>query len=205
MPDPISWAYDWPYFAAALIASYLIGSIPFGLILTRLAGLGDIREIGSGNIGATNVLRTGNKRLAAATLLLDGGKGSVAVVLGHLYGPDIAVTTAAGAVLGHMFPVWVVFKGGKGVATTLGVRLGLTWPAGLVACGVWAVVAAASRYSSLASLTAIVSAVGFTYLLAGPQFAEVVGLLAILVIIKHLGNIRRLIKGKESKIGKIRK
>ena len=121
----------WPYLLAVLLAGYLLGSIPFGLMLTRLAGLGDIRRIGSGNIGATNVLRTGNKALAAATLLLDGGKGAVAVLVAqHLYGPDAAIVAGAGAFLGHLFPVWLNFHGGKGVATTIGILLALAWPVG---------------------------------------------------------------------------
>ena len=134
MPDPISWTFSWPYFAIAFAAGYLLGSIPFGLLLTRLAGLGDLRKIGSGNIGATNVLRTGRKGLAAATLLLDGGKGAAAAAIaGSLYGPDMAVTAAAAAVIGHMFPLWLKFRGGKAVATALGVRLVLAWPVGLAA------------------------------------------------------------------------
>ncbi len=201
MPDPISWAYSWPYFAAALAASYLIGAIPFGLILTRLAGLGDIRAIGSGNIGATNVLRTGNKTLAGATLLLDGGKGAVAVLLGQMFGPDIAVTAGAGVVVGHLIPVWLRFKGGKGVATTLGVLLAIAWPVGLIACGLWLAAAAAFRYSSLASLIAVLSAPGFAYLLAGGQIAWLAGLLALIVTLKHAANILRLARGVEAKIG----
>lgn len=202
MPDPISWAYSWPYFAIALAASYLLGSIPIGLILTRLAGLGDIRGIGSGNIGATNVLRTGNKPLAAATLVLDGAKGAGAVLIGQLYGPDIAVTAAAGVVIGHMVPVWLLFKGGKGVATTLGVLIAIAWPVGLIACGVWLAVAAAFRYSSLASLIAVVSAPGFAYLLHRPQIGELAAFLAVIVVLKHAGNITRLIRGTETKIGR---
>ncbi|MDP6405580.1 MAG: glycerol-3-phosphate acyltransferase, partial [Alphaproteobacteria bacterium] len=137
MPDPISWSYAAPYYAAALGLGYLLGAIPFGLVLTRLAGLGDIRAIGSGNIGATNVLRTGNKALALATLLLDGGKGAAAVLLGTLYGPDIAVLAGTGAFLGHLFPVWLKFKGGKGVATALGILLAIAWPVGILACLTW--------------------------------------------------------------------
>ena len=200
MPDPISWAYSWPYFALALAAAYVLGSIPVGLLLVRLFGHGDIRAIGSGNIGATNVLRTGNKPLAAATLLLDGGKGAAAVLLGALYGPDMALTAGAGAVIGHVAPVWLLFRGGKGVATSLGVLLALEWRLGLIACAVWLAVAALLRYSSLASLVALLSAPGFAYLLSGRQLAELAALLALIVALKHGGNIRRLLAGRESRI-----
>ena len=125
MIDPISWAHSWPYILAGFAAAYLLGSIPFGQVLTKLAGLGDVRKIGSGNIGATNVLRTGNKKLAATTLVLDGAKGAVAVLFADIYGPDIAIVAAAGALLGHLFPVWLKFLGGKGVATALGILLAL--------------------------------------------------------------------------------
>lgn len=201
MPDPISWAYSWPYYAVALAAAYGLGSIPVGLLLARLFGHGDIRAIGSGNIGATNVLRTGNKPLAAATLLLDGGKGAVAVVLGGIYGPDLALTAGAGAVIGHVAPVWLLFRGGKGVATSIGVLLALDWRLGLIACALWLAIAALLRYASLASLVALVSAPGFGYLLAGRQLAELAGLLAIIVVVKHSGNIRRLAAGRESRFG----
>ena len=141
MPDPLGdFSYTWPFYAAALIG-YLLGSIPFGLILTRLAGLGDIRRLGSGNIGATNVLRTGRKGLAAATLLLDGGKGAAAVLLGGLYGPDITVLAAGGALIGHCFPVWLKFRGGKGVAPALGIYLALAPPVGALVCLSWLAVA----------------------------------------------------------------
>jgi glycerol-3-phosphate acyltransferase PlsY len=200
MPDPISWAYSWPYYAVALGAAYLLGSVPVGLLLARLFGHGDIRAIGSGNIGATNVLRTGNKPLAAATLLLDGGKGAVAVLLGGLYGPDLALTAGAGAVIGHVAPVWLRFRGGKGVATSLGVLLGLDWRLGGIALAVWLATAALLRYSSLAALVALVSAPGFAYLLSGRQLAELAALLAIIVVLKHHGNIRRLLSGQETKI-----
>src|SRR5437762_8920691 len=139
----------------ALMLGYLLGSIPFGLLLTRAAGLGDIRAVGSGNIGATNVLRTGHKGLAAATLLLDALKGLAAVLVCSTFGPLAAIAAAWGAVLGHMFPVWLRFKGGKGVATTLGVMWGLSWPVGAIACAAWLLIAAVSRYSSLAALLSI--------------------------------------------------
>ncbi len=201
MPDPISWAHSWPYFAIAFAAGYLLGSIPFGLVLTRLAGLGDIRAIGSGNIGATNVLRTGSKGLAAATLLLDGGKGAAAALIGGLYGPDMAVTAAAAAVIGHMFPLWLKFRGGKGVATALGVLLAMAWPVGLACCAIWLAVAALFRFSSLAAIVALAASPFLAWWLADPQRAELAGFLALLVILRHHANIRRLLKGGEPKIG----
>ena len=152
MPDPISWSHSGPFLAAALLVGYLLGSLPFGLILTRLAGLGDLRRIGSGNIGTTNVLRTGRKDLAAATLLLDGGKGAAAVLLAGIWGPDTALMAGLGAMLGHLYPVWLKFKGGKGVATALGILLAIAWPVGIAACATWLAVAAAFRFSSLSAL-----------------------------------------------------
>lgn len=191
----------WPYLLAVLLAGYLLGSIPFGLILTRLAGLGDIRRIGSGNIGATNVLRTGNKALAAATLLLDGGKGAVAVLIAqHLYGPDAAVVAGAGAFLGHLFPVWLRFRGGKGVATTIGIFLAIAWPVGLIACAVWLLVAALFRYSSLAALIAVAAAPIAAWFLANHQIAALALFLAVVIWQRHHENIRRLLKGEESRI-----
>src|ERR1700687_3258259 len=141
--------FTWPYYAAA-IAGYLLGTIPFGLLLTRAAGLGDIRKIGSGSIGATNVLRTGHKGLAAATVLLDGVKGALAVLIAQHWGPDTAILAGCGALIGHLYPLWLRFKGGKGVATSLGVLLALDWRIGLIACAVWLLAAALSRYSSVA-------------------------------------------------------
>ncbi len=203
MIDPISWAYSWPYIAATLIAGYALGSIPFGLVLTRLAGLGDIRRIGSGNIGATNVLRTGNKALAAATLLLDGGKGAACALAGWEFGgPDYAIVAAAGAMAGHLFPVWLKFRGGKGVATGLGVLLALSWPVGVAACATWLATAALFRYSSLAALVALASAPLFSWWLADPQTTEFAIALAVVIWLKHAGNIRRLLTGAESRIGK---
>ena len=212
MPDPISWVYVWPYFLAALVGGYLLGSVPFGLVLTRLAGLGDIRAIGSGNIGATNVLRTGRKGLALATLLLDSGKGAVAALIGGYWGPDTAILAGLGAVLGHLFPVWLGFKGGKGVATTLGTLIAIDVPVGLAVSITWLLVAVLFRYSSLAALVAI--AVAPLYALYLPllwapdsveigdrQLAEFAAILAVLVWIKHHENIRRLLSGTESKIG----
>lgn len=193
-------AYVWPYYVGGLLA-YLLGSIPFGLLLTRLAGLGDIRKIGSGNIGATNVLRTGNKSLAALTLLLDFGKGLIAVMLGSVWGPDMAKFAAFGVLLGHMFPVWLRFKGGKAVATAGGVLLALKWEIGVAALTVWLVVAVLFRYSSLAALVACVFAPAFTYWLTlNIGLTEFIGLISLLVILRHHANIGRLIRGEESKI-----
>jgi glycerol-3-phosphate acyltransferase PlsY len=214
MPDPISWAHAWPYYLAALAFGYLLGSIPFGLILTRTAGLGDIRRIGSGNIGATNVLRTGHKGLALATLLLDALKGAAALLLVHWqYGPDMAVCAGAGAMLGHCLPVWLRFKGGKGVATALGLLIAAAWPIGAAACLTWLVVAALFRYSSLAALAAVALAPLYAWLAFRwrlPAFGSAIPYLqlsqlalgvAVLVWLRHHENIRRLLAGKESKIG----
>lgn len=194
-------SYTWPFYAG-LVLAYLVGSIPFGLVLTRLAGLGDIRRVGSGNIGATNVLRTGNKPLALAVLLLDGGKGAAAVVLAWRFGPDMAVFAAAGAVLGHCFPVWLRFRGGKGVATTLGVLLALDLVVGAVACAAWAAAAFLFRISSLAALLAMVAAPVAAHVLSLPAVRDVAVLIAVLVIVRHHANIRRLLKGEEPRIGK---
>src|ERR687886_616119 len=155
MPESMNWSLAWPYFLAALAFGYLLGSIPFGVILTRLAGLGDLRRIGSGNIGATNVLRTGRKGLAAATLLGDGLKGAVAVlVMRWLWGPDTALLAGLGAFLGHLFPVWLGFRGGKGVATFIGVLIGLKLLAALIFAIIWLGLAFTTRYSSLSALVA---------------------------------------------------
>lgn len=202
MPDPISWEFAWPYLAAALAGGYVLGSLPFGLILTRLAGLGDVRSIGSGNIGATNVLRTGRKGLAAATLLLDGGKGAAAVLIAQIWGPDMALTAAFGAVVGHLFPVWLGFKGGKGVATTLGVLLALSLPLGALCCALWLLVAFALRISSAAALVSIAAAPLLSwFLLADLQMVELTAALALLVWWRHHANIRRLLTGQEPRIG----
>jgi len=200
MPDLLgSFQYTWPFLAIAL-GGYLLGSIPFGLILTRLAGLGDIRAIGSGNIGATNVLRTGHKGLAALTLLLDGLKGTAAVLIGGYWGPDAAIIAGAGAFIGHLFPVWLKFKGGKGVATMLGILFGIYWPLGLIAVGVWLIVAFAFRYSSLSALTAAAASPVAAWFLANRQIAEFCLFLAVVVWLRHAANIKRLLKGEESKI-----
>ena len=181
--------------------AYLLGSIPFGLVLTRLFGAGDLRKIGSGNIGATNVLRTGRKGLAAATVILDGGKGAVAVGLADYFaGPEAAVIAAGASVLGHLFPVWLRFKGGKGVATTLGVLLAIAWPVGVAACLAWLLIAFTLRYSSLAALVAIGISPFVAWALADDPRAILALFLAVLVFIRHHENIRRLSTGTESKI-----
>ena len=194
---------DWNvgHAATALLFGYLLGSVPFGLLLTRAAGLGDIRQIGSGNIGATNVLRTGRRSLAAATLLLDALKGLAPVLIAATFGPIAAVAAALGAVLGHMFPVWLKFRGGKGMATTLGVMWGLAWPIGAAACLVWLIIAALFRYSSRASLVCVVAGAVVAWIMAVPPVAIVVTALVPLVWIRHHENIRRLLAGTESKIG----
>lgn len=200
MPDPISWSQDLPYFAAGFIVAYLLGSIPFGLLLTKFSGAGDIRNMGSGNIGATNVLRTGRKGLAAATLLLDAAKGTVAVLIGKSFGPDLAVVAAWGAVLGHLFPVWLKFKGGKGGATALGVGIALAPILALYGGLTWFAVAVVLRYSSLATLIAIASAPVYAWMIGEHQIAEAFVPLVVLVWIKHHANIRRLLTGQEPKI-----
>lgn len=186
----------------ALAGGFLLGSIPFGMILTRAAGLGDIRAIGSGNIGATNVLRTGNKGLAALTLLLDALKGTGAVLLfGSLFGEASAMTAGLGAFLGHLFPPWLGFRGGKGVATYIGVLLGLHWPAGVAFCAIWLAVAAASRYSSLSALFASVAVPVGLWFTGHAGLAAISALLGLLLIWKHSANIERLLRGEEPKIG----
>lgn len=187
-----------------LILGYLLGSIPFGVLITRTLGLGDLRAIGSGNIGATNVLRTGNKAAAAATLLLDGGKGAAAVLLArHFAGEGAAMAAALGSFLGHLYPVWLKFRGGKGVATFLGVMLALAWPVGIAACVTWLGVALISRLSSLAALVAA-AATPLWLLVLGPRGMAVwlAVALAALVFLRHAPNIRRLVDGTEPKIGK---
>lgn len=201
MPDLLGDAfYQWPYYAGFALA-YLLGSIPFGLLLTRLVGLGDIRKIGSGNIGATNVLRTGNKPLALAVLLLDAGKGAAAVLIAWRFGPDMAVFAAVGVVLGHCFPVWLKFKGGKGVATTLGVLLALDFPVGAIACLAWLAAAILFRMSSLAALLAMAGTPIAAHFLSMPQIRDAAALIAVLVILRHWANIKRIARGEEPKIG----
>jgi glycerol-3-phosphate acyltransferase PlsY len=203
VPDPISWGLVWPYYLAALALGYLLGSIPFGLLITRMAGQGDIRAIGSGNIGTTNVLRTGRKSLAALTLLGDMLKGTVAVLLAARFGgPDTAVISGVGAFLGHLFPVWLRFKGGKGVATYIGILIGLYWPAALAFAAIWIAVALAFRYSSLSALVAsLVTPLLLWTVFNRVQIAEVSALLTVLLWIMHRENIARLLSGREGKIG----
>ena len=185
----------------AFAIAYLLGSIPFGLILTRFAGTQDLRSIGSGSIGATNVLRTGHKGLAAATVLLDAGKGVVVVLLASRFWPGSEGYAAVGAVVGHCFPAWLRFKGGKGFATAAGVCLALAWPVMLVCALVWAAVLAVSRISSLSSLSAIIAAPLVAWLLAFNEAAVVLAIIAGIVIFQHRGNIARLRAGTEAKIG----
>jgi glycerol-3-phosphate acyltransferase PlsY len=197
----------------AAIVGYLLGSIPFGLLITRAAGLGDVRKIGSGNIGATNVLRTGRRELAALTLVMDAAKGAIAVFIARSFIVGIPVPTiesegglvlcAAGAAafLGHLFPVWLGFKGGKGVAVFIGVMLGLSWPVGVIFCAVWLIIAYAQKYSSLAALTAAATAPIFAYVFDGTRLAATAAVLAMLLFFMHRANIGRLLNNTEPKIG----
>jgi acyl phosphate:glycerol-3-phosphate acyltransferase len=186
----------------AFILGYLLGSIPFGLILTRLAGTPDLRSIGSGNIGATNVLRTGRKGLAAATLICDMLKGTAAVLIaGYFRGPDAAMLAALGAFLGHLFPVWLKFKGGKGVAVYIGVLIGLFWPAAVVFCVLWIATAATTRYSSLSALLASVVTPIFLWWLGHLTLASLFAALTLLLFYMHRANIARLQAGTEGRIG----
>jgi acyl phosphate:glycerol-3-phosphate acyltransferase len=185
----------------AIVIGYLLGSIPFGPILTRAAGLGDLRQIGSGNIGATNVLRTGHKGLAAATLILDMLKGTAAVLIGAYFGPGAALLAGLAAFLGHIYPVWLGFHGGKGVATYLGILLGLSWPSALVFTAIWLAVAFVTRFSSLAALTAT-AVVPCLFALQGSwPCAALFLLLTVLLYWRHADNIRRLVGGEETRIG----
>ena len=191
-----------PLLALTALLAYLLGSVPFGLVMARVFGLGDIRAIGSGNIGATNVLRTGNRLAAFLTLIGDAGKGGIAVLLARaLLAEDAAQLAGLCAFLGHCFPVFLGFKGGKGVATFLGTLLALFWPAGIAACLTWAVTAAITRISSLSALVAAVLAPVWISLLGMPQAALVTALLAVLVVIRHKTNIGRLMRGEEPRIG----
>jgi acyl phosphate:glycerol-3-phosphate acyltransferase len=191
--------YLWP-FVLAFAIGYLIGSVPFGLILAKVSGAGDVRAIGSGNIGATNVLRTGRKGLALATLLLDAAKGALPAGLGHAWlGPDIAVLAALGAVLGHCFPVWLLFRGGKGVATAAGVVFALSPLTGLLAAVVFAAAAALTRHVSVGSMLAALAAPPIAWAFGHVQLAELYLLIALVIIVKHAGNIRRLLNGTESR------
>ena len=200
MPDPLgSFDYTWPFYLSAILG-YVLGSIPFGLLLVKFAGQGDIRSVGSGNIGATNVLRTGRKSLAVTTLFLDGGKGTLAVILGLQYGTDIAIFAAGGAILGHCFPIWLKFKGGKGVATGIGIFIGFSMLLGGIAIVIWLAVATVFRYSSFAAITTFISAPLLTMSIIDQQHAEFFGFVGILVVVRHHQNILRLVRGEEGKI-----
>jgi glycerol-3-phosphate acyltransferase PlsY len=187
---------------AVAVLSYLLGSVPFGILINRMMGLGDLRQIGSGNIGATNVLRTGNKRAAAATLILDAAKGAVAVLVARAaVGEDAAQLAALCSFLGHLFPVWLNFKGGKGVATFLGTLLALDWRVGLACCATWAVAAAITRISSLAALTAAALATVWLIVFRDGQMIFLVVILTVLVYIRHAANLKRIKQGTEPQIG----
>jgi len=203
MLHPINWSLALPYYAAAFAFGYLLGSIPFGLVITRLAGTHDLRQIGSGNIGATNVLRTGRKELAILTLVCDVLKGTLAVVIAnHVGGQDLAILAALGAFLGHLFPIWLKFSGGKGVATFIGLLIALVWPGALVFCLVWLATAFLTRYSSLSALVASLVTIAFLWFDRYPQeLAALFAVLTVLMWAKHHGNIRRLVAGTENKIG----
>jgi glycerol-3-phosphate acyltransferase PlsY len=203
MLHPINWSLALPYYAAAFAFGYLLGSIPFGLLITRLGGTQDLRTIGSGNIGATNVLRTGRKGLAVLTLVCDALKGTAAVLIAfHFGGQDLAVLAALGAFLGHLFPVWLKFDGGKGVATYIGLLIAFAWQAAVAFGVVWLLVAALGRYSSLAGLLASVASVLFLWWDGYLQEAQLFALLTVLIWAKHHRNIAKLVAGTESKIGR---
>jgi glycerol-3-phosphate acyltransferase PlsY len=200
MIDPLGGPAYWVPYIVGFVIAYLIGSVPFGLILTRLGGAGDVRAIGSGNIGATNVLRTGRTGLALATLALDFLKGALPVWLAYRYlGPDMAVVAGLGAVIGHCFPVWLRFKGGKGVATAAGVVVALTPAVAAIAIIIFVVIVLATRYVSLGSMLGAIAAAPSAYLLGHVQAAELYLLLALLIVLKHAGNLRRLLQGSEAK------
>ncbi|CDN47428.1 glycerol-3-phosphate 1-O-acyltransferase PlsY [Neorhizobium galegae] len=202
MSELFNWQITLPIALAALVFGYLLGSIPFGLILTRAAGLGDIRSIGSGNIGATNVLRTGNKKLAAATLLLDALKATVAALVAwYLFGKEAGLLAGFAAFMGHLFPVWLGFKGGKGVATYIGTLLGVAPWMVLVFAAIWLGVARISKYSSLAALVATLVIPVVLWFLNEPKIALVMAVMTVISWWKHEANIKRLIAGTESRIG----
>jgi glycerol-3-phosphate acyltransferase PlsY len=190
------------FYPIALLIGYLLGSIPWGLVLTKLGGTQDLRSVGSGNIGATNVLRTGRKGLAAATLLLDALKGTAAVIIsGYCWGPNAAMLAGLGAFLGHLFPVWLKFRGGKGVAVYIGILIGLFWPAAIVFCLIWLALAVALRYSSVSALVASVITPLFLWWFGHAALAALFAVLTLLLIVMHRENIKRLIAGTEGKIG----
>ena len=199
--SPVLW-FTLGLYLAALLFGYLLGSIPFGLLLTRFAGMGDVRDIGSGNIGATNVLRTGNKKIAALTLLGDLLKGTVAVKIAGFFGPDAAVLAGFGAFIGHCFPVWLKFKGGKGVATFIGILLGFSWKVVIIFAVAWLSLAAITRYSSLAALVSSLVSTAALFYFGHIQWGELFAVLSVILWIRHKENIKRLLEGKESKIGK---
>ncbi|WP_442967468.1 glycerol-3-phosphate 1-O-acyltransferase PlsY [Rhizobium sp. BR 362] len=202
MADFWTWQLTLPTALAAIVIGYLLGSIPFGLVLTRMAGLGDVRKIGSGNIGATNVLRTGNKPLAAGTLLLDAIKGTIAVlIVSHFFGEDAGVLAGFAAFIGHIFPVWIGFKGGKGVATYLGILLGLAPLMALIFSIVWLAIAFTTRYSSLSALVATLVIPVALWILGADKIAAAMALMTIISWYKHRANIGRLTAGTETKIG----
>ena len=185
------------------VLSYLLGAVPFGLVITRMLGLGDLRQIGSGNIGATNVLRTGNKPAALATLLLDSGKGAIAVLLARQFAGEHAAIIAGGAAFfGHLYPIWLGFKGGKGVATFLGTMIALAWPLGLAACAVWLATAVVTRISSLSALVAAAATVPLAWVLGHPELMLLSAILSALIFWRHRSNIARIARGTEPKIGK---
>ena len=189
----------------AAVLAYLLGSVPFGIVMARAFGLGDLRTVGSGNIGATNVLRTGNRLAALLTLVLDAGKGAIAVLVARaVLGEDAAQIAGVAAFLGHCYPVFIRFRGGKGVATFLGTVLALAWPLGLAACATWAAMAALLRISSLAGLAAGVAGPVWAIVLGRADAAGALALMALLILLRHEGNIRRILNGTEPKIGKSR-
>lgn len=197
------WDAAWPWLLGILIAAYLLGSIPFGLLVSKMMGLGDVRQIGSGNIGATNVLRTGSKKAALLTLLLDGGKGAVAVLVArYLYGDTAAQVAGLGAFLGHIFPIYLRFRGGKGVATFLGILLAINPLTGLAACATWLATAVVFRISSLAALIAAASAPLWLFAFDLTTTTGLGLLLAVLIWMRHWANIKRIMAGTEPKIGK---
>lgn len=200
MPDIIS---SFQILALVAIGAYLLGSVPFGMVIARAMGLGNLREIGSGNIGATNVLRTGNKGAAAATLIFDAGKGAVAVLVARaLVGEDAAQIAGLAAFLGHLFPVWLGFRGGKGVATFLGILLALYWPIGLIACATWLLFVLLFSISSVGALAAAWLAPGWMYLMGQKEMLLLGAVLCTLIYIRHAANIKRILAGTEPKIGR---